>query len=258
MNKLDMALDDIKNDASKRTRKNRSNPSGGNRNNLNTKRGRFNNRRGGGRGGMSRPYSKPQVPRKPKTLNLKRNKRVLISNLCTDFVEEEIWEVFEQMEFGKSKLRSLTVNYTKEGKFNGSCIVEFITARDAEDCVKEWDGALIEKKEVYLDFIMSRSELMEDEGETEAPAASNGGGDYYDQGNYGYYSNYQDDYQQGYGYRGRRGRGSYGRGRGRGGRGNRGPKKTTTKPKPKPKPTLTKEDLDKQLDEMRKKEEKAE
>jgi len=178
----------------------------------------------------------------PKTINLKKNKRVLVSNLDTEISEEEIWEIFTQIDFGKDKIKDLTANYNADGSFAGTAIINFYRARDAEMCVKEYDGALVDQREFYLDFIVPFSALQQLQQSTKESA--NGSYDRKQNYDQGYQQGYGNNYNQGYKYRGQGRRG--GRRGGRGGR--RGGRKGKSTPKKQQQPKDPK-DLDKELEE---------
>eukprot|EP00470_Lotharella_oceanica_P009170 CAMPEP_0170179530 /NCGR_PEP_ID=MMETSP0040_2-20121228/18192_1 /TAXON_ID=641309 /ORGANISM="Lotharella oceanica, Strain CCMP622" /LENGTH=270 /DNA_ID=CAMNT_0010423693 /DNA_START=8 /DNA_END=820 /DNA_ORIENTATION=+ len=226
-------------------------------------------RGGGGRGGRGRgrggpvrnrrrqpsatPYARQDV-KQPKSITLKKNKRVLVSNLSNDLTEDDIWEVFVQMNNGRDKIKDLTLNYTRDGTFNGTVFATFHSAHDAEALVKEFDGAQVDKREIYLDFIVRMDDLSNNS--TQANNAYQEGQGYQSfQNNQGYGELYRDEYYGTYGGGGgyqRRGSGRRGRRGGRrggGGRG-RGTRKPAASKKPaaKPKKPLTTEELDKQLD----------
>eukprot|EP00466_Bigelowiella_natans_P009836 jgi/Bigna1/76504/fgenesh1_pg.41_\ len=243
-----------------------------------SKRGRNMNRQGQRRNNNSNYYPKnqqgknyqanqqPQMKPKPqqKYISLKKLKRVLVSNFAEDITVDQLWEAFEEMEFGKDKIKTLECNYNSRGQFNGSCIVEFHRAVDAEKCVEEWDSAKVDQREIFMDFIITKEELyalrsQSTRKESKTSTVDNGG--YYQQQyNYRYGYKTQASYthirltifenrQQRGGRRGGRGR----RGGGRGGGGRGGSFKKQNKPKKEPKKQLTQEELDAQLDAHKKK-----
>jgi len=254
MDKLDMSLSDI----SKKEKKPSSGPKKGGRGG----RGGGRRTRGGyGRGGPvrntrrrqgynSQPYApRPQgPPPAKKKLGVKKNKRVLVSNLSEELSEADIWEVFEQMEYGRDKIKNMEVNYKSDGTFNGSVVAVFFSAAEAERCVEEYDGAEVDKRELFLDFIVSLETLRNynttsNRGAPKESKYNNG----YD--NSGYYD--QQYYPSQRPARGGGGRGRRRGGRGRGGRGGRGGGRKGRGGgggKKEPKKPATKEDLDAELD----------
>ncbi|GAB5362763.1 hypothetical protein AAMO2058_000826400 [Amorphochlora amoebiformis] len=185
MDKLDKPLDDITRASRERKSRNISGGGGGGRG-----RGRKGRGRGGGRGGGGSAYgggyqtggrrrpapgggwssNSGQVFRGGRGgIRRKKHKRLFVSNISKELNDKDIWEVFEQMGYGRDKLASLDIHYDPEGRFLGTCLAVFKSAHDAHNCCTEFDSAEVDKQEIYIDFVISQKDLTPTESTKAIP-----------------------------------------------------------------------------------------
>mmetsp|Transcript_16054 Transcript_16054/g.24191 ORF Transcript_16054/g.24191 Transcript_16054/m.24191 type:complete len:238 (+) Transcript_16054:63-776(+) len=229
--KLDMALDDIpKEKKGQGNRGGRKQQRGGGpvRN-----RRRFNNNQ------APYPQRNRPVEKKQKKIMLAKNKRVFVSGLNANMNSNEVEAIFEEIGV-KDKITSIACHHDENGGFLGTALLLFKTGVDAYNLVKDYDRALINGEIMYLDFVVPAEKMKESNKSAEVdiqPPKRSNNDFYYEEEDYGY---------QQQNYRRPRGGGNR-RGRGRGARS----KKPNNAGGRKKKEPVTKEDLDKEMDNYR-------
>eukprot|EP00471_Norrisiella_sphaerica_P011961 CAMPEP_0184501354 /NCGR_PEP_ID=MMETSP0113_2-20130426/47451_1 /TAXON_ID=91329 /ORGANISM="Norrisiella sphaerica, Strain BC52" /LENGTH=295 /DNA_ID=CAMNT_0026890093 /DNA_START=191 /DNA_END=1078 /DNA_ORIENTATION=+ len=90
-----------------------------------------------------------------KSISLKgRNQQteVLVSNLDKELDDDDILTIFEKLDYGR-KILSASLNYDRKGKSTGTAIVTFKSLVAAQECVKECDGTLVDELEMSLKLV---------------------------------------------------------------------------------------------------------
>lgn len=77
---------------------------------------------------------------------------VLVSNLDKELEEDDVMTIFEKLGCGR-KVTSVSLTYDKNGNSLGTAIVVFKSAYDAEKCVGEHDGVVVDDLAMSLKIV---------------------------------------------------------------------------------------------------------
>jgi len=93
--------------------------------------------------------------RNPKNISFSGGDRggtvVRISNLHYEASEEDLAEIFKEI----GEVKNIEVKYDKSGRSTGEGEVVFARAKDAEEAVKQYDGARVERQPMTLEIVES-------------------------------------------------------------------------------------------------------